>query len=124
MEKVLKQRATPFAFLKEEDIKDLVDFVGAKVWKTIDGWRIKREFFPQMFVEIIWNIGKGLDITFSGNQLMNLSSYHAEFLGIFTINQILRFITIKNENKQLPDICYIMFSRMFTKEKGWEHRTR
>jgi hypothetical protein len=77
-----------------------------------------------MFVEIIWNIGKGLDITFSGNQLMNLSSYHAEFLGIFTINQILRFITIKNENKQLPDICYIMFSRMFTKEKSWEHRTR
>jgi hypothetical protein len=124
MEKVLKQRATPFAFLKEEYIKDFVDFIGAKVWKTIDGWRIKREFFPNMFVEITWNIGKGLDITFSGKQLMNLSSYHAEFLGIFTINQILRFITIKNENKQLPDICYIMFSRMFTKEKGWEHRTR
>ena len=122
MEKVLVQRKEPFKFLKEENKNELAEFIGGKVWKTTDGWRIKREIFPQIFVELVWNIEKGLDISFSGESITNMSSYHAEFVGIFIINHILRFITITNENVELPDICYIMFSRMYTKEKNWEHR--
>jgi len=122
MEKVLIQRNEPFKLLQEEDKNGLAEFVGAKVWKTTEGWRIKREQFPQMFIEIVWDNNKGLNISFSGEKLLNMSSYHAEFLGIFTINHILRYITIKNEDKELPDICYIMFSRFFTKEKNWDHR--
>ncbi|MHA1149957.1 MAG: hypothetical protein ACTSR8_17100 [Promethearchaeota archaeon] len=124
MEKVLVQREVPFKFLKEEDKKGLEEFLGAKVWKISQGWKIKREFFPQMFAEITWRQDKGLDISFSGEKLENMSSYHAEFLGIFIINHILRYITIQYEDRDLPDICNIMFSRLFTKEKGWEHRTR
>ncbi len=124
MEKVLIQRKEPFELLKEVDRDKLAEFIGAKVWKTSEGWRIKREFFPKMFAEIIWNKEKGLDISFSGDNLKFMSSYHAEFLGIFIINHILRFIAIHNENEDLPDICYIMFSRMFTKAKGFVHRTR
>ncbi len=122
MEKVLLQRNEPFKLLKEEDRNELAEFIGGKIWKTTDGWRIKREIFPQMFVELLWNNEKGLDISFSGEKLTKMSSYHTEFVGIFVINHILRFITVKNEHQELPDICYIMFSRLFTKEKNWDHR--
>ncbi|MEJ2293469.1 MAG: hypothetical protein P8Y23_01725 [Candidatus Lokiarchaeota archaeon] len=124
MEKVLIQRSKPFKYLKNTDKDRLSEFIGAKVWQTETGWRIKKEFFPQMFAEIIWSRDQGLDIEFSGDNLKNMSSYHAELIGIFIINHILRYITLHNEDKPLPDICHIMFSRMFTKEKGWEHRTR
>ena len=124
MEKVLVQRQKPFNLLQEDDKDELAAFIGGKVWITTEGWRIKREFFPEFVVEIIWNKESGLDIGFSGNNLTKMSSYHAEFIAIFLINHVLRYITIKNEDKSLPDICYIMFSRLFTKEKDWVHRTR
>jgi hypothetical protein len=126
MENVLKQRKEPFILLKEQDRDDLTDFLGAKVWKATDGWLIKKEFFPEIFIEIIWNDKDGLDIKFSGDNLSkNIDSYHIEFIGIFLINHILRFITVNNLDKELPDICYIMFSRYYTKNIGhWEHRVR
>ena len=109
----------PFVYLKEEDRDSLAKFMGAKVWKTSSGWRIKKEIFPDMFAEVTYSSEKGLDIAFSGDKLKNMSSYHAEFVGIFVINYILRYITINNEDRDLPDICNIMFSRLFTKEKGF-----
>ena len=125
MEKVLKQRSKPFTFLKEDDREKLASFLGAKVWKTNNVWRIKKEFFPKIFIEIIWDTKNGLDIKFSGDNLSkNIGSYHVEFIGIFFLNHLLRFITVNNTNKDLPDICYIMFSRYYTKLKNWEHRTR
>ncbi len=124
MEKVLVQRNEPFSFLREEKKNELAEFIGGKVWKTTEGWRMKREIFPQIFIELMWDKEKGLGISFSGEKLTNIGSYHLELIGIFLINHILRFITIKNENQKLPDICYVMFSRMYTKEKGWEHRKR
>ena len=124
MKKVLIQREKPFSLLKEDDKDKLASFLGATVWKTHEGWRIKREVFPKIFTEITWNSQSGLDISFSGEKLDHISSYHIEFIGIFIINHILRYITINNVDKDLPDICYIMFSRLFTKQKGWEHRTR
>ena len=124
MKKVLIQREVPFSLLKADDKDRLASFLGARVWKTNEGWRIKKEIFPKIFVEIIWNNLNGLDIAFSGKKLENISSYHAELVGIFIINHILRYITVNNQDKELPDICYIMFSRFYTKEKDWEHRTR
>jgi len=123
MVKVLTQRKDPFKLLKDDDREKISTYIGAKVWKTTSGWRIKKELFPNIFTEIIWNNQNNLDITFSGDDLSKkIGSYHVEFLGIFVINHILRYITLNNLNKELPDICYIMFSRMFTKEKGWDHR--
>jgi hypothetical protein len=125
MKKVLTQREPPFHFLKEKDQEELAIFIGGKVWKTINGWRIRREIFPEIFTEITWVKETGLDIKFYGEKLAkNLGSYHAEFIGIFVLNHILRFITIHNLDEELPDICYIMFSRLFTKNRGWDHRTR
>ena len=125
MKKVLIQRNKPFKFLQEEDKNALASFLGAKVWKTTDGWRIKTEPFPQIFIELIWTSAEGLDIKFSGDKLsQNMGSYHVELIGIFLINQVLRYITINNEEKDLPDICYMMFSRYFTKLKNWTYRTR
>jgi hypothetical protein len=124
MKKVLIQREKPFSLLKAEDKDKLSSFLGAKVWKTSEGWRIKKEIFPEISAEIIWDTQNGLDIAFSGENLEKISSYHAELIGIFIINHILRYITIHNQDKELPDICYIMFSRLYTKEKNWEHRTR
>lgn len=125
MKKVLTQRNEPFNLLKEADKDPLAAFIGGKVWRTINGWKIKREVFPSIFIDLAWDTQNGLDIAFSGDKLsQNINSYHVELLGIFTINHILRYITINNEDKKLPDICYIMFSRLFTKEKDWEHRTR
>ena len=125
MEKVLIQRAKPFSLLVENDLEKLAEFTGAKVWKNKNRWRIKKELFPKIFTEITWDDQNGLDIFFFGDNLSkNISSYHVELIGIFIINHILRYITIQNEEKDLPDICYMMFSRYYTKDKNWTHRTR
>jgi hypothetical protein len=126
MEKVLLQRNEPFKYLREKDTEPLANFIGAEVRKTDNEWRIRKEIFPQIFTEIIWGKEDGLDIKFQGENLeKNLDSYHAEFIGIFLINHILRFITVNNPEKDLPDICHIMFSRYYTKNIGkWDHRTR
>lgn len=124
MEKVLIQRNEPFKYLKEEERIDLAHFIGGEVQTTSSSWVIKREFLPQMFAEIRWSNVNGLDISFSGEKLTNMSSYHAEFIGIFIINHILRYITVKYQDKDLPDICHIMFSRYYTKLQDWDHRTR
>ncbi|MFX1329071.1 MAG: hypothetical protein ACFE91_13170 [Promethearchaeota archaeon] len=126
MKNVLKQRSEPFTFLKEQDRENLSTFIGAEVLKEANGWQIKKQFFPEIFIEIYWNKKKDLDIKFSGNNLSkNIDSYHIEFIGIFLINHIIRFITVNNFNKILPDICYIMFSRYYSKNIGkWDHRVR
>ncbi|MBD3216177.1 MAG: hypothetical protein GF311_26425 [Candidatus Lokiarchaeota archaeon] len=123
MEKVLKQRKDPFKLLTPEDQKPLEEFLGAKVWKTTTGWRFKKEVFPEIYIEIIYNESQNeLDISYSGENLEKIGSYHIELVGIFFLNHILRYITIQNQDKELPDICYMMFSRMLTKEKEWIHR--
>jgi len=125
MKKVLVQRREPFKFLRENDKEGLTEFLGAKVWKTIEGWKIKKEIFPEIFIELTWNQQNLLDISYSGTNLQkNISSYHVELIGIFMINHILRYITITNKDQNLPDICFIMFSRLFTKQMDWQHRRR
>lgn len=122
MEKVLLQREEPFKLLKDSDKKGLEEFLGAKVWKTDSGWRIKKDYFPEIYIEILWHQVNGLDISFSGPNLEKISSYHLELVGIFMLNHILRYIVIQNEDKELPPIAYIMFSRYFTKQRNWDHR--
>ncbi|MFX1518653.1 MAG: hypothetical protein ACFFCD_01830 [Promethearchaeota archaeon] len=125
LEQVLMQRSEPFKFLKDEDKEKLSTFLGAKVQKTPDGWMIIKEVFHKIFTEITWDTKKGLDIAFSGNNLSKrISSVQAELAGIFTINHILRYITLNNLEKNLPSICFTMFSRYFTKQKNWDHRRR
>ncbi len=124
MKKVLLQRNGPFVFLKENDKNDLAEFMGAEVSIVNDTWSIKKEVFPKIIIEILWNELDGLDIKFTGNLNQNIGSYHIEFIGIFVINHILRFITLNNLDKDLPDICHIMFSRYYTKLQDWDHKTR
>jgi len=122
MEKVLIQRTEPFNLLKDTDINELALFLNASVWKTANKWQIKKEVFPEVFVELNIDESSKLDINYSGRALSKkIGSYHIEFLGIFLINHILRYITLKNIDTELPDICYIMFSRYFTKLNGWKH---
>ena len=123
MERVLLQRSTPFQFLREEDKRELEDFIKATISISNSIWHIKKEIFPKIFIEITWNPKQVLDITYFGENLeKSLSSYHIELIGVFVINHILRYITIKYKDEKLPDICYIMFSRLYTKEKNWKHR--
>ncbi len=123
MKKVLEQRKEPFNFLEEKDVNELGKFISSEVSKMGSNWSIKKKVFPEIFIEIIFDKGKNmLDISYSGKNLTKIGSYHIELIGVFTINHVLRYITIKNQDKKLPDICYKMFSRLFTKEKGWDHR--
>lgn len=116
MKKILLQRNEPFKLLIDEDKDELAKFLGAKVWKATNGWRIKKEMFPKIFIEIIWNEQLGLDIAFSGDNLAkSISNYQAELIGIFTINHILRYIKTRNKGRELPEICSMMFSRYYTK---------
>lgn len=126
MEKVLLQRSEPFEFLKRDEKEKLASFLGATVLEKDGSWRIKKEIFPKIFSEIYWNGKDGLNIQFSGDNLTkNIDNYHMELVGIFMLNHILRYITINNSNKDLPDICYIMFSRFYSKNIGnWDHRVR
>ena len=122
MQKVLIQRIEPFSLLKESDKNDLALFLGAKVWKTADKWQITKEVFPGISIELTYDTREKLNIAYTGEALSKkVGSYHMEFVGIFLINHILRYITLQNLDKELPKICYIMFSRMFTKEREWEH---
>lgn len=122
MKKVLQQRIEPFSLLQDEDQKKLASFLGAKVWKTENGIGIRKEVFPGIFIELTYDAQKKLNISYKGERLSKkVGSYHMEFLGIFLINHILRYITLNNLDKKLPNICYIMFSRYFTKQNDWEH---
>lgn len=124
MKKVLVQRKEPFQFLREEEKRELAMFLGAKVWRVTNGWRIKKEIFPKIFVEIFYdNNQNNLDISYIGDNLEKIGSYHLELIGIFVINHILRYITINNIEKKLPNICFMMFSRFYSKLKNWDLRT-
>lgn len=117
MQKVLVQRSDPFKFLRKNDIKPLSEFIGGDVTRTNEKWIVKREAFPNIFIEITWQEEKGLDISFSGENLSkNLGSYHIELVGIFTINHVLRYISTTYPDADLPDICLMMFSRYYTKK--------
>ena len=125
MKKVLIQRIEPFSLLKDSNQTKLASFLGAKVWNTENGWRIKKEVFPGIFIELTYDAHEKLNIAYTGEALSKkIGSYHMEFLGIFLINHILRYITLNNLDKELPDICYIMFSRYYTKMKNWKHNLR
>ncbi len=122
MKKVLTQRLEPFTLLKDKDQKNLASFLGAKVWNTGNGWRIKKEAFPGISIELTYDAREKLNIAYTGEALSKkVGSYHMEFLGIFLINHILRYITLHNLDKEMPNICYIMFSRYYTKMKNWNH---
>jgi hypothetical protein len=123
MKKVFKQRKKPFKLLKANDKSPLEEFINGKVWKTTNGWRFKKEVFPEIYIEVTYNQDQeDLTISYSGENLEKMGSYHLELIGIFIINHILRYITISNQDEDLPDICYMMFSRLLTKEKGWIYR--
>ena len=123
MQKVLIQRTEPFRLLKNSDVKDLAVFLGAIVRKKAEKWQIIKEVFPGISIELTYDTqDKLLNISYTGEKLSKkVGSYHMEFLGIFLINHILRYITLNNLDKELPDICYIMFSRYFTKMNNWDH---
>jgi hypothetical protein len=118
MKKVLKQRKQPFELLRDEDKKDLESFLDANVKKNEAVWIIKKEVFPQIYIDLTFdNNQKKLDISFSGGNLEKIGSYHIELVGIFLINHILRYITLANKGKDLPEICNMMFSRLYTKQQ-------
>ena len=122
MQKVLIQRTEPFSLLKDSDVNDLAIFLGAIVRKKADKWQIIKEIFPGISIELTYNAREKLNIAYIGEVLSKkVGSYHMEFLGIFLINHILRYITLNNLDKEMPNICYIMFSRYYTKMKNWNH---
>lgn len=123
MKKVLKQRKKPFELLKEDDKEPLEEFIGAEVSISNGNWSFRKEVFPEVFIEIMYDIkAKELDLKYSGENLEKIGSYHIELIAIFIINHILRYITMANQDKDLYDICYMMFSRMITKERDWTYR--
>jgi hypothetical protein len=122
MEKVLKQRVGPFKFLKDNDKEPLEEFIGAKIKRESNKWIFTKEIFPRIFIELTYSDNHVLDISYSGENLEKMGSYHIELIGIFVLNHILRYITINNQEEDLPKICYQMFSRYYTKLKDWPHR--
>ena len=122
MQKVLIQRTEPFSLLKDSDVNYLAIFLGDIVRKKADKWQIIKEIFPGISIELTYNAREKLNIAYIGEVLSKkVGSYHMEFLGIFLINHILRYITLNNLDKEMPNICYIMFSRYYTKMKNWNH---
>ncbi|MFO7796751.1 MAG: hypothetical protein ACQERB_13750 [Promethearchaeati archaeon] len=86
-------------------------------------WKINKEIFPNIFIELTYDENQNkLDVSYSGENLKNIGVYEIELLAIYLINHILRFITLKYNQKALPDICYMVFSNIFLKEKHWEDR--
>lgn len=103
-------REKPFRFLKKNDLelmKELSDFLGSTRKKTDTGITFHKEIFKGVEVEIA--LDDGFDISFSGDNLDKMTGRDLDSYSIFLINHIIRFIAIKNEDKDLPDICLKVF---------------
>ena len=69
MKKVFIQRIEPFSLLKDSNQTKLASFLGAKVWNTENGWRIKKEVFPGIFIELTYDAHEKLNIAYTGEAL-------------------------------------------------------
>ncbi len=101
----------------------MAEFIGGAVSLSENLWTFKKEVFLEVFIEVKYDMGEEeLDLSYSGESLEKIGSYHIELIAIFLINHIIRYITMANQDKELHDICYMMFSRLLTKEKDWVYR--
>lgn len=108
--KHFESREKPFKFLKRNDLKkmkELSDFLGSTHKKTDTGVTFHKEIFKGVEAKIV--LGKDFNIDFSGDNLDKLTEHDLDFLSVFLINHIIRFIAIKNEEKDLPNICRKVF---------------
>lgn len=108
--KHFESRKKPFRFLKKNDLKEmkeLSDFLGSTHRKTDTGVAFHKEIFKGVEAEIA--LEDDFDISFSGDNLDKLTGHDLDFLSVFLINHIIRFIAIRNEEKDLPNICRKVF---------------
>ncbi len=110
--KYSEARESPFKFLKKDDlkeIKELSDFLGSSHEVTESGAIFHKEVFKGVKAEI--NLEKNFEIDFSGDNLEKLTNHDLDFLSVFLINHIIRFIAMKHEGENLPIICEKVFPK-------------
>jgi len=116
LKNAIQIRAPSFYFIEYEDLYPLTEFLGGKLINK-KPWTIHKEIFPGIIIEINFTKNQELIPIIKGKNSKFLENYEKDLLRILTINHILRYIIIKYDERDLPEICKIMFARGYLKKK-------
>lgn len=109
----ISRRVEAFEYI--ESVEEVAEFIGGEVCNLNIkcDWAIKKEFFPEVEAYFLYNhadeeFPPSLSVIFSGERIKQVKGDDLATLVISTINHILRYIKIKNPDKNLPEICSIV----------------
>jgi len=117
LKNAIDERKQPFDFIIDEDIPNIAEFIGGTFIKYKDFWELNKEIFPGITIRIKYTETHELIPLILGVKSDMLENYEKDLLRILTINHILRYITIKYDERDLPEICKKMFAPGYLKQK-------
>ncbi|MCK4281028.1 MAG: hypothetical protein KAX10_02850 [Candidatus Lokiarchaeota archaeon] len=117
LKNAIDERKQPFDFIIDEDIPNIAEFIGGTFIKYKDFWELNKEIFPGITIRIKYTENHELIPLILGVKSDMLENYEKDLLRILTINHILRYITIKYDERDLPEICKKMFAPGYLKQK-------
>ena len=116
LKNAIQERTPPFYFIEDEDLYPITEFISGNLINK-NPWIINKEILPGIIVEIIFTKNQELIPLIKGNNSKFLENYEKDLLRILIINHILRYIIIKYDERDLPEICKKMFAPGYLKQK-------
>ena len=117
LKNAIEERSPSFYFIINEDIPNIAEFIGGTFVKNKDYWELNKEIFPEITIRIKYTENHELMPLIFGEKSNMLENYEKDILKILTINHILRYITIKYDERDLPEICKKMFASGYLKKR-------
>ncbi len=117
LKNAIDERSPSFYFIINEDIPNIAELIGGTFIKHKDFWELNKEIFPGITIRIKYTEKHELIPLILGVKSDMLENYEKDLLRILTINHILRYITIKYDERELPEVCKKMFAHGYLKQK-------
>lgn len=117
LKNAIDDRISSFYYIADEDIPNIAEFIGGTFIKHKDFWELNKEIFPGITIRIKYTKTHELISNILGEKSDMLENYEKDILRILIINHILRYIIIKNDERELPEICKRMFASGYLKKK-------
>lgn len=112
----IQERYDPFFFVGDDDIQIIVDFIGGTVVKEESWMNMYKQMYPGVTLLIKFTEDHTIEPVITGNNSFFLEDYEKDILKILVINHILRYITIRFDERDLPEICVKMFPKGYFKK--------
>jgi hypothetical protein len=110
------ERYDPFYFLEDEDIPIIVDFIGGTFVKEKEWMNMYKQIYPGVTLLIKFTEDHSIEPRIIGGNSYFLENYEKDIIKILVINHILRYITIRFDERDLPEICVKMFPKGYFKK--------